>query len=276
MERLPVSEAQWIKENTKPWIIEDLKKNGSTVQHVVPGFYQSYAKLFHPFEINFEQTDKLEPNPDYGTPIPIHLTRTNDGDFIATEIKEDGSTLDLYEEYKKRVERRAQMKLVYTSWQSVALKYGLHFHEEINQSSFSARFREIGWPRNLLFPREGYLVRPLLLQLLLILKEHTVNNEVYIYQLVPNSIMKDGRIDDLVKCSLEEVTEYFPKDFIGYMYAANRSWMVYTDTDLYFTLVGGSKALIETVINSSLEVLPCLPTTRIDHDSDHINKRIDR
>ena len=276
MERLPVSEAQWIKENTKPWIIEDLKKNGSTVQHVVPDFYQSYAKLFHPFEINTKETDALEPHGRHQNRVHTTFSQMQDGTVLVTETNDDGTTVITYETYVQRMKQYALLNYVYTSWRTVAEKYGLHFHEEINQSSFSARFREIGWPRNLLFPREGYLVRPLLLQLLLILKEHTVNNEVYIYQLVPNSIMKDGRIDDLVKCSLEEVTEYFPKDFIGYMYAANRSWMVYTDTDLYFTLVGGSKALIETVINSSLEVLPCLPTTRIDHDSDHINKRIDR
>lgn len=272
MERLPISEAQWIKELVKPYPGGDVKEVGSTVELVIPPCYEGYAKLFHPFEINLEETDTLEPNRTYGRPMTIHLTMTKDGGLIATEIKEDGSTVDLYEDYKKRVEKRTQLKLVYTSWRSVAEKYGLHFHQEINQNSFTARFQEIGWPRNLLFPREGYLVRPLLLKLLLLLKQYTVGDEVYIYQLVPNSIMKEGRIDDLIKCRFEEVSEYFPRDFIGYMYAADKSWIVYTDTDLYFTLVGGSKALIQTLANSSLEVLPCLPTTRIDNHSDSINK----
>jgi hypothetical protein len=272
MQRLPVSEAQWIKQLVIPYPGGDFKEVGNTVERVIPPCYEGYAKLFHPFEIDTKERDALEPNRNQNRSTHFTINVNNNEGIVLIETNDEGTKSISYDEYVKRIKQYALLNHVYTNWRAVAEKYGLSFHQEISPLSFSAHFKEIGWPRNLIFPKEGYLARPLLIQLLSLLKHFTVDENMFIYQLVPNSIMKDGRTEDLVKCSLEEVTEYFPEDFIGYMYAADRSWMVYTNTDLYFTLVGGSNVLIQTLANSNLEVLPCLPTTRIDDYSDRINK----
>jgi hypothetical protein len=55
-------------------------------------------------------------------------------------------------------------------------------------------------------------------------------------------------------------THWFPKD---------RSWLVCTDYDLTFTLIGGSESLVRDLLASrEVECLPANPETRVDRDAD--------
>jgi hypothetical protein len=272
MEQLPISDARWLHRQLKPWPPKDFMREGTAIHHVLPSSYESYGRLFHPFEINIAETDALEPNPDFGRPVSITFTRTSGSDITVTEQKEDGTVIDLYEETKRREEERRSQKLADTSWRCVAEKYGLTFHAGISIDSYTARFQKIGWPRNLLFPSEGCLPRKQLINLLAILKQHTVNDEVYIYQMHPHNLCNV----DLVRCRFDEVTQYFEADYVGYLYAGDRSWVVFTDNDLHCTVIGGSGTLIEALKDSSLEVLECSSASRIDNLSDDINEGLPR
>jgi hypothetical protein len=55
-------------------------------------------------------------------------------------------------------------------------------------------------------------------------------------------------------------THWFPED---------RSWLVCTDYDLTFTLIGGPEGLVRDLLESSeVECLPVNPETRVDRDAD--------
>lgn len=271
MEHLPLSEAQWFRQQLKPWPPADFSKEGTTVDNLIPSGYESYGKLLHPFEVNREEPDTLGPHPNYGKRVNIAISNTPDGGISITEQKPDGTVVDLREEASRREEKRRLQTLVPTPWRTIAQKYGLTFHEEINTGSYAALFQHTGWPRNLLFPSEGFLPRQPFLQLLSLLKEHTPGGAVYIFQYPPHTLFKEGRTEDLVRCHLEEVPAYFEEDFIGYLFAADRSWMVHTNTDFHFTLVGGNQALLAALESSELEVLECRAATRVDDYSDRIN-----
>ena len=156
----------------------------------------------------------------------------------------------------------------------MAEKYGLVFHNEINPRSFTNKFEESGWPEDLGFPSEGYLPRRELLKLVEVLRCHTPTGEAYIFQTAPHSTYKDGRTEDLVVAELGEVSRYFDDGFIGYLYGRDKEWVVYTDTDLPFTIAAGSEELVGTLTNnevSGLEALICDPSTRLDVASNQIN-----
>ena len=271
MEILPTEDARWIHQAVRRWPPEDFLKEGTTVDTLIPPGYESYGKLLHPFETDVEAPDTLAPNKEYGSEISINLTRSPGGEITITKKAADGTIENLQEEMHRRKEERRRQKLVPTTWRSVAEKYGLTFHAEISTGSYAALFKQTGWPCNLLFPGEGFLPRPLLLELLSVLQRYTPHDEVYIYQWPPHAIFKDGRTADLVRCRFAEVTAYFEEDFIGYLYAGDRSWLVHTNTDFHFTLVGGSKALLEALKSSALEVVECSGTTRVDDYSDRVN-----
>ena len=274
MQTLPISESKWIPESVQPCSKEKFRENGCTIANLIPPVYESYGKLLHPFEINTAEPDTLEPNPDYGRQVNIAISSVPGGGINITEQYKDGTGTNLFDEYQKKVEDRKAQKLLPVSWQSIAQKYALRFHEEINTSSYIARFQKTGWPRNLLFPSEGRLPRAQLISLLSILKECSPQEEVHIYQTPPHSLYKNDRIEDLVACTFEEVTQYFEEDFIGYLYAADKSWIVFTDTDLHCTLIGGYPALLQALQESTLEVVPCSHTTRVDNFSDRINEPV--
>jgi len=251
MERLSVEKANWICEKKLPLIPGNLEPNGVTINHCVPLIFESYCKLFHPFEINVNESDILIPDKVY---------------------KQETAELDLHKQYQKKKQEHESQNLKFVDWQFVAQKYGLIFHKEISIQAFNEKFKKIGWPKNLWSPREGYLPRPLLKKLLSILKKETDNDIVFVYQIPPNSIMKGEKFQDLIKCTFEEVLSYFDEDFIGYLYPEDESWIGSTDTDLHFTIIGGTKKLIGAIVNSNLEAIECGPTTRVDNYSDKLNK----
>ncbi len=262
--------AKWLEDETLYRTTDDFKLNGCTIGHCIPPKFESYCKIFHPFEVTPDEADVLEPNKDYGQHISLTISKDSQGLQI-TERKKDGTTIDIFERQQEQRKEYNLKKWDFVSWKSIADKYSLTFHNEINPQTYVDKFQRIGWQRNLSFPSEGYLPRQILTTLLTLLNNQSSSDEVYIYQMPPHNIWKDNKDCHLVKCSLNEVLEYFDKDFIGYLYSADKSWVVFTDIDLCFTIVGGQKQLINTLISSEFEVLECKATTRVDNYSDKIN-----
>jgi len=263
--------AKWIEDETLQRTTDNFKLHGCTIGHCIPPKFESYCKVFHPFEVTNDEEDILEPNKEYGQQVSLNILNDNQGIQI-TETRKDGTIIDFFERQQERLKEYNSKKWNFVAWKSIADKYGLTFHNEINPQTYVDKFQKIGWQRNLNFPSEGYLPRQILIKLLALLNDKGQSDEVYIYQMPPHNIWKDNKDCDLVKCSYNEVLEYFDKDFIGYLYSADKSWVVFTDTDLCFTLVGGKKQLIDNLIISDLEVLECAVTTRVDNYSDKINE----
>jgi hypothetical protein len=263
--------AKWIEDETLNITRDDFKLHGCTIGHCIPPKFESYCKIFHPFEVTKDEVDILELNKEYGNQVSLNISIDHEGLQI-TETGKDGTITDIFEKQQERLKEYNSKKWNFVTWKSIADKYGLTFHNEINPQTFVDKFQKIGWQRNLNFPSEGYLPRQILTKLLALLKYKSPSDEVYIYRMPPHNIWKDTIDCELVKCNFYEVLEYFDKDFIGYLYSVDKSWVVYTDTDLCFTIVGGKRQLIDILITSELEVLECAVTTRVDNFSDKINE----
>jgi hypothetical protein len=268
----PIDLAKWIQEENLPWTTGDFKSLGCTIGQCIPPNYEAYCKIFHPFEITPDEPDILAANKEYGQNVSLKFSRDNDNNLSISEIRPDGSAVNVLELQKERLAEHNSKHWNFASWKTIADKYSLIFHNEITLGKFIEKFQEIGWPKNLSFPSEGYLPRQLLINLIYVLNSSVTGEPVYIYQIPPHTAFKNNKHFDLVKCSLDEVLEYFDNGFVGYLYASDKSWIVFTDTDLSFTIVGGQKELIEKLKNSSLEVLECLSTTRVDIYGDKLNE----
>ncbi len=239
MEILPNEKAKWIRENLMPMksydFKNDFKLEGYTIANCIPIIFESYRKIFHPFEITFDETDFLELSPDF---------------FVKRK------------EYKsKRWEE--------ISWKSISDKYGLKFHDQINPQTFINKFEKIGFPKNLTFPFEGHLSLKIFEELIKILKSYDTKDEVYSYQVMPHS--EKNEFEVLVKCSFDELITYYPNGLIGYLYSHDKRWILFTDTDLCFTIFGGPSDLSDKLNSSSVESLLCLATSRVDDYGDLIN-----
>lgn len=263
----PIDQAKWIEDEKQPRTTGD----GCTIGQCIPPNLESYCKIFHPFETTPDEAEILEPNKEYGQQVNLTFSNNTETGFLIKEVGKNGKEIDILERQKERLEEYNSKRWDFVTWKSIADKYGLIFHNEINPQTYVDKFQKIGWQKNLNLPSEGYLPRQLLIKLLKLLKEASSSDQVYIYQNVPHNILKDNKDCDLIKCSFNEVLEYFDNDFIGYLYSVDKSWIVFTDTDLNFTIVGGQKKLIDVLVSSDLEVLECLETTRVDNFSDKIN-----
>lgn len=267
----PIDIAKWIEDEKLPRTTGDFKIFGCTIGHCIPPNFESYCKIYHPFEVTPDEPDILEKK-DYGQKVILNFSISPDAGVKLTETKYDGSETDIYARQHERLKDYNSKTWNLVTWKSIAEKYDLVFHNEINPQTFVNKFNKIGWQKNLLFPSEGYLPRQLLVKLLNLLKNVSTSDYVYIYQMMPHNIWKDNKDCGLVKCSFDEVLEYFDTDFKGYLYSADKSWVIFTDTDLHFTIAGGQKQLIDILLSSDLEVLECKATTRVDNYSNKINK----
>jgi hypothetical protein len=264
MKNLDIEQAAWINEKKLPL---NLWEEGATIGNCVPPVFEAYCKVFHPFEVTAEEPDTLENAPARKKVLSEIITLNyNQGTFKAINPWEtDTSDLSL----KLGMTNPNLRRWEYVTWKQIADRYGLEFHNEINPNSYITRFVEIGYPGNLWFPKGGYLPRPVFIKLISVLSAASQAKEVCIYQLPPNNIYEV----ELLAGSLADVTSYFKEDFIGYLYATDKSWVVYTDTDLHFTVVAGPEPLITAIVNSELEAVRCSAETRVDYFSDKINNK---
>jgi len=225
------SKISWMFEGALQWDPQKIKTEGVKIKNCITDQFESYCKVFHPFELLKGETDSL------------------------VEKKETFGRFDL----GYNVDEWTQV-----SWAGVAHKYGVYVNNEVNPKRFEDVFNKIGWPLNLSFPSEGYLPQSELNVLLLILGGGKVS-EMIILQEPPHTIWKYNDGDDCQVANVTEVTNYFSENgFIGYLGDMAHKWLMFTDTDLSFTIVGGSKDLIRKIMESDLEALECTAMTRVD------------
>jgi hypothetical protein len=183
---------------------------------------------------------------------------------IPSKYEVYGKILHPFTTFADEQQARLEIDPTPVKWKVVAVKYGMNFYPDTNIISFVRHFKEIGFPSNLHFPDEGTLPLTLCSHLLKVLESFTVSGEVVIYQTAVHGIWKDGKLDDLVTCNFEEVRSYFNNWFSGYLYAADKSWIIFTDADLYFTIVGGTQKLVSALTDREFETIVCSSLARVD------------
>jgi hypothetical protein len=174
-----------------------------------------------------------------------------------------------------------QTKCERVRWSELANRYGLKFHAEINEESFTRSFRGRSWPRYILGPDEGTLDRETCDALVSALSSQGGTPSCYFYYsgLSIAYDSPDGYAPRLYKGSLTNVRCFLELDqecaSPEYWWPEDRQWCIHTDWDLSFTVVGGSQAMVDTIAsNPLLETLPVGPRSRVDYQADQVNKGV--
>lgn len=235
-------------------------KTGVTVASCVPPMFEAYVKVFHPIfedlsiedrQLSWDQAEKrLLPEPVSVQDAECVVRRST----LVYSGAEAGSLL-------RRI-----------SWKELAKQYNMAYKATLSANSFSRRFPGGSWPRYLSGPAEGSLEAETRDELAAILDRAFPGTDCYFHfwflaaTVWPDDLLYRGAIKEVAVFpdKVEEVrltpTHWFPQD---------HSWLVCTDYDLTFTLVGGPESLIASVMQSGL--LECVrvgPDTRVDNRAD--------
>lgn len=260
-----LDEADWIEKGlspANPWVADGTWK-GSPVSRFVPPIFSAYAKLFHPIyedlsvfdrQISWDRLESAEP----GDLSPMH------------EIVAKHSTL-VY----GGPETSAPLHPI--SWRELAERYGLHYTPTLNVSSFSRRFPGGSWPRYLIGPREGHLEDRTRDALADILATEDNSAECFFYFWTLATTNWEGSL--LYRGSLLNIAAFSAMtDQVNstptYWFPPDHAWLVSSDYDSPFTLIGGSESLIDRLIGSDvLECVRVAPDMRMDSGGDTPNMR---
>ncbi len=211
------------------------------VSEYLPVNYAAYCKIFHAIYEDLSVADKSKTWDEVG-------------------LKGDLESSD-------QIER--------VTWQDLASRYSLKFHSEINQDSFALNFPKGSWPRHLIAPLEGTLDEEECSQLVDALAPSTNGQACYFY------CANAGDSETLYQGDLGEVDglasegDYYITP--TYWWPEDKSWTVFTDPQYTFTIVGGTQALIESILAEPiLEAVRVELKTRITPNSDDINIQDDK
>lgn len=244
--------AQWIRDNTDSLLtLEDPDWRGNFVSLCVPPNFAAYCKIFHPIYTDASVAA------DCGSWAAADDTPEIPGRLVSTST--DAGP------HGPRVR-----------WRELADKYGLQFHPEYNERSLVQVFPDNSWPRSLLGPDEGSLDTSSVRRLTGALQPFTGDATCFFHYDViatrrcESDVAFCGTLHDAIHCCDDEDVYGSPTHW----WPADRAWLVCTDWDLKFTLVGGSTELISRLLSDEeLECVAVNQKTRIDSRSDQLNSQ---
>ena len=253
-----VSEYDWITHGvveTKP----------STVANCLPSIYPAYAKIFHPMyedlsvrddELTWQEEDKAK------APGPEPKTET---ERVLAEVLSQSTLV-----YGGP---RADARLVRIRWAELARRFRIPFVETLSADSFTRQFPGRSWPRHLIGPDEGNLVGTERDTLVSVLRGYTKTDRIFFcFWFLATTDW--GGDDKVFEGALGEA-DLFPDKRLGirctptHWFPEDRSWLVCSDYDLTFSLVGGSEHMIQQLLDHpALECVRVAPNTRVDWEAD--------
>lgn len=255
-----LSECDWITEG----VAEMGPSTEHTVAHCVPPVFPFYAKIFHPiYEDLSIQDEKLSWQEKDKARVPGPEPRTETERVLAEILSQ--STLV----YGGACPGR---RLLPIRWAELARRLGIPFAPTLSAASFTRQFPGRSWPRHLIGPVEGSLVGSERDALISILRSHPGTDRVlFRFWFLATVEWKD---DKVFEGTLDEAG-LFPSETLGarrtptHWFPEDRSWLVCSDYDLTFSLVGGSECLIRELLSHPvLECVPVWPDTRVDWNAD--------
>jgi hypothetical protein len=238
--------------------------SGNVVAQCMPGVFPAYCKLFHPIheDASIRNHALTWDEEKRANPAPVE---TEPGKKALAALLRDSVLVG----HCSGVEETQDARVL---WQTLAERYGLVFNPEFNPESFRKVFKTGSWPRYLLGPAEGTLDRKTCEALISVFKPLSQTGGIYFR--FSDYLMND--LPHLYSGDLNELTAFLTKPRFGstpeYWWPDDRSWCVCTDWDLTFTLVGGSRTLVEACLaHPILECIVVTPETRIDFRADNLN-----
>ena len=226
------------------------------VGNCIPSGFEAYVKLLHPIYVD--------------PTIKDHATS-----WHSAEQRDTGAPGILSTGTLVRESSYGRAKGERLRWEDLANRYGLTFHADVNDGSFTRYFSDRSWPRYLLGPDEGTLDPETCRELAAVLAPATLSQSVFFYYA---GLSVQGYEPRMYLGKLRDVMEFFEmnEDLLAtpeYWWPESREWCVCTDWDLSFTLIGGSEETIRTISRSPiLETLTVTPNSRVDWHADEVNK----
>lgn len=248
------------------WIAEGVAEmTNGTVAHCLPSIYPAYAKIFHPIYEDFSvQDDQLtwqeEDKAKDSGPEP----KTETERALAEALR--GSTL-VYGG------ARPDARLVQVRWAELTRRLGMQFVPTLSAASFTRQFPGGSWPRHLIGPDEGKLVGSERDALVSVLRSHTDTDRIlFRFWFLATT---DWRGSDKVFEGTLDEADLFPDEGLGvrctptHWFPEDRSWLVCSDYDLTFSLVGGSEHMVQQLLDHpALECVRVTSDTRVDWKAD--------
>lgn len=236
----------WIRTGREELLSRQDASWKSFVSNLIPKKFDAYAKILHSIEARYENTDN--PLSDRETALLKIPACTKLRSFV------EGL--------------REQRQGPRIRWKTLAQLMGVPFAPEICHEWYRTRMEEPGcWPRFLYGPSEGDLNATELAEMLSVLRSFTGSQDCFfrfseiVFIATDKPILFRGVLDELPAFLNDRRYQFTPE----YWWPADHGWCLCSDYDLTFTIVGGSKELIATVLkNGNLETLQVTPQTRID------------
>jgi hypothetical protein len=219
---------------------------GVPVAAVIPDLFEAYAKIFHPIGGRYENIDHpldIEEQKILGLP-ECHILR----DFVQ----------------RMRTEPEAPT----LRWKKAAETLGVPFQRHLSDEWFRSVLEPGCWPRYVYGPAEGLLKEREAAALISILSAFSSSSNCYFrfaempYIGTDKPLLHSGPLEQLQRFLKETDRQFTPE----YWWPEDRSWCVCSDYDLCFTIVGGSKQLVDCILtNADLESIKVTPDTRVDY-----------
>jgi hypothetical protein len=224
---------------------KDAWRVGYSVAHLMPPVFEAYSKILHCIEGHYENID----NPL--SPSEISILKIPPCEEVVSLIES----------------RRANAAGSRVRWRDLAEVLNVPFAAEINHKWYLTNLEEGCWSRFLYGPATGWLDAEERGELISFLKPFTDGGEWY-FRFSGHAFLDTGK-PLLFHGALNELEEFLKtghyRSTPEYWWFPNESVCVCSDYDLVFTIVGGPRKLISSLLTSSvLECLEVTPQTRID------------
>ncbi|MBE4909932.1 hypothetical protein IMZ08_18000 [Bacillus luteolus] len=233
---------KWIQEETER--IDFNNWSGCYVSNLIPNRYEHYCKIIHPIyrDMNIQDENLLWSQCDPNDPVQF--------------------------QYGERLLLK-----------DLAKRYKLQYTKEISSSTIYHALG--GYPRYLILSDEGSIDKGTLEELISVLSRFIKGEQCYFHYDLLKTVNEFQDIctnGHLYYGNLEDVNELFDMgDLVGlgsptYWWTEDRGWCIHTDFDCRFSLIGGSRELIEALLaNNQLECIKIDSKTRIDDAADKLN-----
>lgn len=247
MRPCPDDTFEWIRTGRDEFLPRDDSNWRSFVSNLIPKKFDAYAKILHGIQARYENID----NP------------LSDREIALLKIPPCARLRSFVENLRKQ-HLGSRIR-----WETLTQLMNVPFAAEICHEWFRARMEAPDcWPRFLYGPDDGNLNDDELLQVLSVLRPFTGSQDCFFrFAEIPSigtdkPILFRGPLDELSTFLSNRKNQLTPE----YWWPANHNWCLCTDYDLTFTILGGSRELIDTILkNANLESLEVTPRTRIDY-----------
>jgi hypothetical protein len=238
----------WIRRGRDKFVPRgNLDWEGTLVSHLIPPVFESYAKLLHKIQAHYKLIDK-----------PLSATENA---ILGVPTCEP---LRSFVESRGTGSRDNRIR-----WKELADLLDVPFAPEIHHGWYRQRLQDPWcWPRLLSGPNDGHLSEEECHALASRLKPVADGNDCFFrFSDIPFYAPVYSGKPQMFRGALDEVCDFQREKRLSFEYwwPSNRSWCVCSDYDLAFTIIGGGRNLISTILlDGLLECIEVTPQTRID------------